>query len=694
MPFELSLTPPAIRRDPQHVGRHGYEVIDPYGWMRDPGYPKVEDHDILTHLDAENSYFGSVMAPLEGLKTTLFDELKGRISDDETSVPQRDGAFVYQWVFEPGAQYRVWKRWPDGDAESSAVILSEPERAKGHDHYVLGALSISPNDELMIISEDISGEERYVARVKSLKTGDFLPDEIAPMRGGVVWSADSKGFFYAELDGGFRTFRIRYHVLGTLQSDDRVIYDEPDSGFFVGVGSTQDRRYLVLSTGDHITSEIRLLDLETPLGAPILIAERRVGVQYSADHGGGYLYLLINDTHENFRLVQTPLDQPGQEHWREIESPSDARYLRSMTPFKDWLVVEERRDGLDQILVRGHSDDRNAHLIAFPEDSYSAGLASNPEYDPGALRLGYQSMITPPTVYDYEVAQRTLTVRKVRPIPSGYDKSRYRTRRLMAPARDGTMVPISIVYREDFEKGNGAPLHLYGYGAYGMGMSPSFSSARLSLLDRGFAYAIAHIRGGDELGYGWYRNGKLMKRWHTFTDFVDCADYLVDAGFAKRGKISISGGSAGGALMGTVLNIGAGRWGAVVAQVPFVDVLNTMLDETLPLTPMEWPEWGNPVEDIAAYALIASYSPYENVRDQAFPPILVTGGLSDPRVTYWEPAKWTARLRDHQKGDAPIVMKMNMGAGHQGKSGRYDALEETAEGYAFLLAAFGKEDDA
>lgn len=692
MPFDLSPTPPQPKREPKEVGRHGYSQTDDYAWMRDAGYPQVTEDAILDHLAAENSYRDQVTAPLQGLTKRLFEELKGRISDEDSSVPQRDGAYIYQWAFEKGAQYRRWLRWPHDDPETKTLLLSEPDRAAGCDHYVLGDLSISFDDQLMAISEDVAGDERYVVRVKSIADDQFLDDEISPTRGHVQWAADSAGFFYAELDDGFRPYRIRYHVLGTEQADDPLIYEEPDSGFFVGIGMTQDRQYLVLSAGDHRTSEIRLIPLSDPLSAPVLIAERRTGVQYSVDHGGGHLYILINDTHKNFRLVQTSLKTPGAEHWREIETPSDTRYIRDVAAFRDWLVVSERRDGLDQILVRGHDGDDAAHSIAFPEESYSAGLASNPDYAPQKLRLSYQSMITPPTVYDYDIEKRALEVLKVKAIPSGYDKDRYKTERLMAPARDGTLVPISIVYREDFKTGCGAPLHLYGYGAYGLGMSPSFSTSRLSLLDRGFAFAIAHIRGGDELGYGWYEDGKLMKRWQTFTDFVDCADFLIDQGYGQRGNVSISGGSAGGTLMGVALNIGGDRWSAVVAHVPFVDVLNTMMDESLPLTPMEWPEWGNPIEDPAAYALIQSYSPYENVQDAAFPPLMLTGGLTDPRVTYWEPAKWAARLRDKNTGSQPVVLKMNMGAGHQGKSGRYASLEEVAEEYAFILAAFGLED--
>lgn len=691
MPFDLTAAPPKPAQKPHTIRAHGEVLDDPYWWMKDPGYPNVSDEEILSHLKDENAYFASVMAPLQPLKQTVFEELKGRISEDESSVPQKDGAYVYQWAFEPGADYRTWKRWPLGKEADVQVLLSEPERADGHENYSLGGLAMSYDDALMAIGEDVSGDERYSLRFKGLSSGDFLPDTITGARGQALWDAQSKGVFYVVLDDNHRPYQLRYHPLGAPVEDDPIIYEETDPGFYLGIGMTQDRKYLTLSVGDHRTSEVRLIDVAKPLSAPILIAERRTGIDYSAEHGCGYLYLLINDTHQNFRVVQTTLDAPGEANWTEIETPSDTRYLRGVTAFKDWLVISERRAGLDQLYIRRHGPG-DGHVIEFPEGSYSAGLSSNPEYETQTLRLSYTSMVTPPTVYDYDIAEKSLSVLKVKPIPSGYDKAAYETERLMVPARDGTRVPVSIVYKKGFEKGAGAPLHLYGYGAYGLGMSPSFSASRLSLLDRGFAFAIAHIRGGDEMGYGWYQDGKLMKRWNTFADFIDCADYLIQEGYAKRGEISISGGSAGGTLMGVALNVGQDRWKAMIAHVPFVDVLNTMMDETLPLTPMEWPEWGNPIEDPAAFALIKSYSPYENTKAAAFPPLMITGGLSDPRVTYWEPAKWTAKLRDVHEGDTPIVMKMEMSAGHQGKSGRYRALEDTAEEYAFLLAAFGKDD--
>lgn len=693
MPFNLTTTPPTPAKKPHSITVHGETLVDEYAWLKDAGYPNVTDPEILDYLAQENKYYEAVVQPLEGLKTTIFEELKGRISADESSVPQRDGGYVYQWAFEEGADYRLWKRWPDGKLEEASVLLSEPARAQGHENYSLGGLAISFDETKMAIGEDVSGDERYTVTVKNLESGAFLSDVIEGVRGQVYWDAASHGFFYVVLDDNQRPYQLRYHTLGAPVADDPIVYEEPDAGFYLGIGMSQDRQYLILSVGDHRTTETRLIDLSAPLAAPTLIAERRTGIDYSVDHGGGYLYLLINDTHRNFRLVQTKVETPGEAHWTEIESPSDTRYLRGVSAFKDWLVVSERRDGLDQIYVRPHDGDAGeGHAVALPEDSYSAGLSSNPEYDVQTLRLHYTSMVTPPTVYEYDIAGRALTTLKVKPIPSGYDAADYATERLMAPSRDGTLVPISIVYKKDFAKGSGAPLHLYGYGAYGMGMSPSFSASRLSLLDRGFAFAIAHIRGGDEMGYGWYQDGKLMKRWNTYADFIDCADYLIAEGYSARGQVSISGGSAGGTLMGVSLNVGQDRWKAMIAHVPFVDVLNTMMDESLPLTPMEWPEWGNPITDPAAFALIKSYSPYENTKAAAFPPLMITGGLSDPRVTYWEPAKWTAKLRDVNTGDSPIVMKMEMSAGHQGKSGRYRALEDTAEEYAFLLAAYGIDD--
>jgi oligopeptidase B len=471
-------------------------------------------------------------------------------------------------------------------------------------------------------------------------------------------------------------------------SSDVELYHEDDEGFRVGASLSANEQWLIVSTSDHETSEVRLIPAADPLAEPLLVRPREKGVEYDVDERGGLLYIHANDTHENFRLATAPLASPGT--WTTLIEGSDAFYLTGFELFRDFYAVEGRVRGLDRIELRYYDDPDRIEPVEFPEASYSAGLGDNPEWAMDKLRLTYESLVSPATVYDYHVADRRLEVLKVQEIPSGYDASLYVTERLEIPARDGTPIPVSLVMRKDRQ--SGGPLHLYGYGAYGIAIPPGFSTTRLSLVDRGFAYAIAHIRGGDDLGRAWYKAGKLGARTNTFTDFVDVAKGLIERRYTKQGRISISGGSAGGELVGAVLNSDPDLWGAAVADVPFVDVLATMLDASLPLTPGEWPEWGNPIEDRAAFELIRSYSPYENVRAQAYPPILVTAGLNDPRVTYWEPAKWVARLREMKTDDNELLLKTNMGAGHGGKSGRFESLRETAEEFAFILWQLGVEE--
>ncbi|OYX94976.1 MAG: S9 family peptidase, partial [Novosphingobium sp. 35-62-5] len=463
------------------------------------------------------------------------------------------------------------------------------------------------------------------------------------------------------------------------------LYHEDDEGFRVGAALSANEKWLIISTGDHETGEVRLVPADDPLATPLLVKRRQKGVEYDVDERDGVLYIHANDTHENFRLATAPLDNPGE--WSTLIEGTDDFYLTGFELFRDFYVVEGRVRGLDRIELRYYDDPTRVQPIAFPEASYEASLGDNPEWDMQVLRVGYESMVSPASVYDYDVAAQSLTLLKVQEIPSGYDASLYETARLEIAARDGTMVPVSVVWRKD--RAAGGPLHLYGYGAYGIAIGPGFSTTRLSLVDRGFAYAIAHIRGGDDLGRAWYKAGKLEARTNTFKDFVDVAKGLIERGFTQAGKISISGGSAGGELMGAVINSDPDLWGAVVAHVPFVDVLNTMLDEDLPLTPGEWPEWGNPIEDKAAFELIQSYSPYDQIRAQAYPPLMVTAGLNDPRVTYWEPAKWVARLREAKTDTNELILKTNMGAGHGGKSGRFESLKETAEEFAFILWQLG-----
>lgn len=678
--------PPIAEQRPYSYERHGVTVQDPWHWLRDQGYPKVDDSDVLAYLESENRWFEAAMKPHQALTDALFEEMKGRIKEDDSSVPQKDGDWLYWVEYDKGAQYKKWYRKPVAGGEKQ-LILDETELAKDKDYFRLGAFSVSPDGRLLAYSVDDNGSERFEARFKDLTTGTILPDVIPGTLSSLVWTADGKALIYGLANENWRTDNARLHVLGQPLDKDVELYKEADEGFRVDVGMTSNEKYIVIATGDNETSEIRLLPADNPLGEPILVSPRKKGREYDVEERDGTLFIHTNDDHVNFRLATASIDNPGE--WTTLIPGSDDFYMTDMNAFKDFYVIEGRRGGLDQIEIRDYADAKKVQPITFPEASYSASLGDNPEWDMKVLRLSYESMVTPDTVYDYDVATQKLTVLKVQEVPSGYNAADYETERLTIAARDGTEVPVSVIYRKGFKKDGSAPLHLYAYGAYGYAIPPSFSVTRLSLVDRGFAYAIAHIRGGDDLGRKWYLDGKLTKRTNTFNDFVDVAKGLIARGYTAKGKVTASGGSAGGELMGVVVNTDPDLWGAVVAHVPFVDVVNTMLDESLPLTPGEWPEWGNPITDKAAFDLLMSYSPYDNVKPQAYPPLLVTAGLNDPRVTYWEPAKWVAKLRVTKTDDNALLLKTNMGAGHGGKSGRFDSLKETAEEFAFILWQMG-----
>ncbi|MES2493525.1 MAG: S9 family peptidase [Pseudomonadota bacterium] len=685
-------TPPVAPKKSHRITHHGITIADDYAWLRDPGYPEVTDKAVLAHLEAENAWFEARMAPRQPLIDDLFAEMRTRIKEADTSVPQKDGDWLYWIEFEEGAEYKKWWRRPVAGGPDE-LILDEVALAQGKEYFRLGALSVSKNGTLLAYAIDDNGSERFTARIKNLTTGEMLSDEIEGTLSALVWAANDKALVYSLANEQWRTDNARLHWLGQPAASDIELYHEDDEGFRVGSGLSANEEWLVIGTSDHETSEVRLVPAADPLAPPILVRPRQTGVEYDVDVRGETLFVHANDTHENFRLAVAPLTAPGE--WTTLIEGTDAFYLTGFELFRDFYVVEGRRAGLDQIELRWYDDPGCVEPIVFPEASYDAGLGDNPEWDTQVLRLSYESMVSPATTYDYHVAERRLEVRKVQEIPSGYDPSLYVTERLEIPARDGTAIPVSIVMRKDRGQrtgGTGGPLHLYGYGAYGIAIPPGFSTTRLSLVDRGFAYAIAHIRGGDDLGRAWYKAGKLERRGNTFTDFVDVAQGLIERGLTAPGRISISGGSAGGELMGAVINSDSHLWGAVVAHVPFVDVLHTMLDETLPLTPGEWPEWGNPVEDQAAFELIRSYSPYDQVCAQNYPPLLVTAGLNDPRVTYWEPAKWVARLRELKTDGNELLLKTNMGAGHGGKSGRFESLRETAEEFAFILWQLGLAD--
>ena len=674
------MIPPIAERRPHTATWHGETLDDPYSWLRDPGYPVVADPDVLAYIGAENDWFDYVMAPHAALVDTLFEELKGRVPQEDASVPVADGAWRYWWRFDAGGQYRLWLRALRAGGDEQ-VILSEPALAEGKDYFRLGGFAVSPDGSRLAYAYDDSGAERFTLKVRDLATGDDLETITTHSMGTPVWAADSRALAWTEVSDQWRCFRIRLHVPGG-GGDDATLYEEADTGFQVGVARSTDRSHFIITTADNVTSEVRLVPTMAPDTPPLLIRARVPGLQYDVDLRGATVFVRANDDNVNFRIATAPLAKPAD--WTTLIAGSDRHYLRDVTAFTSYLAISERVDGLDAIRLR--RGDGSETYVAFPEASYAAGIGPNPEPDAPVLRLSYSSMVTPLTVFDYDVAAATLTARKVQAVPSGYDAGQYVTERLTIAARDGTGVPVSVVYKRGFPKDGSGRLHLYGYGAYGLAIPPSFSASRLSLLDRGFAYAIAHIRGGDDLGYQWYLDGKLERRANAFTDFVDVGRGLAAAGF---GTLSASGGSAGGELMGVVVNTDPGLWRAVVAHVPFVDVLNTMLDAELPLTPGEWPEWGNPIDNREAFDLIRSYSPYDNVRAQDYPALLITAGLNDPRVTYWEPAKWAAKLR-HMKTDAnPLLLKTNMAAGHGGKSGRFTALRETAEEYAFLLMAHG-----
>ncbi|KQU52961.1 peptidase S9 [Sphingomonas sp. Leaf339] len=680
-------TPPVAAVRPYSYTAHGVTVDDPYAWLKDAAYPdEVEDAAILDYLKDENAYFEAVMAPHRPLIDRLYEEMKARIKEDDSSVPQKDGDWLYWTAFETGGQYRKWWRKPvaGGDDE---LLLDEPALAEGKEYFRLGAFSISNGGNLLAYAIDDNGSERFTVRVKDLTTGEHLPEVIPGMLSDIVWTADDSAFLYGLANEQWRTDNARLHRLGTPVADDIELYKEADEGFRVSVGETGSRQWIVIGTGDHVTSEIRLVPVNDPTATPILVSARQPGREYDVDEHQGTLFIHTNDIDPQFRLCTASIDAPGE--WAELIGPSAHFYMTGVDCYRDFFIVEGREDGLDQIEIHRYDSSVPVQRVAFPEASYAAGMGDNPEYDQTVLRMGYESMVTPGTVFDYDVATGELTTLKVQEIPSGYDAGRYRTERVKIAARDGTEVPVSIVYPAGFVRDGTGPLYLYAYGAYGMAIPPGFSTGRLSLLDRGFAFAIAHIRGGDDLGQQWYLDGKLEKRTNTFNDFVDVARGLVAGGWTGEGRIAIAGGSAGGELMGAVANSDPGLWGAVVADVPFVDVLNTMMDADLPLTPGEWPEWGNPIEDADAFALIRSYSPYDNVVAQDYPPLFISGGLNDPRVTYWEPAKWAAKLRATKTDANVLLLKTNMGAGHGGKSGRFESLREVAEEHAFVLWQLG-----
>ncbi len=680
--------PPKADRKHHEHSHHGIVTADPYAWLQDPGYPTVTDPEVLDYLQAENAYFERCMAPHQSLVDTLFAELKARKSDNDASVPYFHNGFHYQWRFTEGDQYRRWYRAAGThDLEQVApeqwtLLIDENSLAEGHDYFRLGALSVSPNNEYLAYSVDNDGSERFTLYVINLQHGSEITVPITDTMGDPVWNTSSDGILYRQVNAQWRPDKIYWRKLLSDEAD-TLICAEEDGGFFLSMHLSQSEQLVFLHSADHVTSEVRFLPADDFSSAPTLICPRETGHEYEVEHYQDQLLIRSNKRQANFDLYTAPLIANSLSQWQVFLAGDATHYLLGQLVFDDQIFVPQRIDGLDQILVI--SADNERHFIELPEATYSLDLGTNPNPQSSFLRLQYSSLTTPHSVMDYDIAARTLKTRKVQQIPSGYDAHEYQSERLMATARDGQQVPISLVYKRDTPRDGNTALHLYAYGAYGHAIPPAFSTNTLSLLDRGVIFAIAHIRGGDDLGYHWYQGGKLQQRENTFNDFVDCTRHLIREGYTSAGRVLISGGSAGGELMGAVINQAPELYAAVVAHVPFVDVLNTMLNPDLPLTPMEWPEWGNPIDSAEDYAIIQAYSPYDQVTSQAYPPMLVTAGLNDPRVTYWEPAKWVAKLRHEKTDDNLLLLKTNMEAGHGGQSGRFTALREVAEEYAFFL---------
>jgi len=685
--------PPVAPKRPHRIEQLGRVRVDDYAWMKDDNWqqvlrdPKVLRPDVREHLGAENAYAKAMLARTEALQAQMFAEMKGRIKEDDSSVPAPDGPWDYYVRYDLGAQHPIHARRPRGASDGEQVLLDEEALAKGKPFFQVGAASHSPDHGLYAWAADEQGSEYYAIQVKDLVTGEALGGPIESAYGDFTFSPDSRWIFWIWRDENARPSKVfRRPARG---GDNVLVYEEKDEGMFLGLGTASDDSHILIHVGNQETTELWLIPAADPTGEPVVAAPRQVGVKYSLDHWTDRWVIRSNaDGAVDFKLSVSDAAVPAKATWRDWIAHEPGRFITGFAAFAGHLVRAERVNALDRLVVTAR--DGAEHQVAFDEEAYALNLEGGFEYETTTARFVYQSPTTPRQTFDYDLATRERTLRKTQEIPSGHDPARYVARRLYATAGDGEQVPITVLMLKDTPLDGSAPLIVYGYGSYGHAMEPSFSIRNLSLVDRGWIWATAHIRGGSDKGWGWFLDGRKDKKPNSFTDFIACAEHLVAEGYGTKGRVAAYGGSAGGMLMGAVANLRPDLWGAIVAAVPFVDVLNTMSDTSLPLTPPEWPEWGNPLEDAAAYDLIAGYSPYDQVSAQAYPPVLATGGLSDPRVTYWEPAKWVARLREFQAGEAPILLKINMEAGHGGASGRFDFLKEIALDYAFAVWALEK----
>ncbi len=692
---ESIIFPPETKKIDHSEEHHGIIRHDFYNWLRAKNWqdvfktPTLLDKEIRAHLEAENAYQKAQMADTIGLQKQLFAEMKGRIKEDDSSVPVKDGPYAYGVSFTTGGEQPHYFRTPRNGGKAS-VYVDGDALAKGKDYFRLGAVQHSPDHSKCAWTYDDKGSEFYTINLRDMTSLRDSAENIINTSGDVVWDANSEGFFYTNVDENHRPSKLYYHKIGTDQSVDKLIFEEKDPGFFLGVGGSSLNDVIYIDIHDHETSEVWLIPAKEPMATPKCVRKRQKGVEYSLTEGGDIFYILTNiDGAKDFKIMSAPFDKPTEENWIEVVPHQPSRLILAHDAYKNFLVWLERRDGLPRIELLDRRDG-SRHAIAFEEETYSLTLHGAAEYDSETIRFAYSSMTTPAELYDYDMTTRQRVMLKRQEVPSGHEPKNYITRRLLAKAEDGAEIPISLFYHKDTKLDGSAPCLLYGYGAYGISIPDSFNSNALSLVDRGFVYAIAHIRGGKEKGFDWYEKGKHLYKRNTFTDFIACGRFLVANHFTSHDRLIAEGGSAGGMLMGAVANMAPKDYAGIVAIVPFVDVLSTMLDATLPLTPPEWPEWGNPLASKEDYELIASYSPYDNVRAQNYPAILAMAGLTDPRVTYWEPAKWVAKLREFATGDNPVLLRTNMDSGHAGASGRFSRLEESAYIYAFILKVAGK----
>jgi oligopeptidase B len=672
--------PPVAKKENKVLTTHGHTRIDPYYWLNDRENPEV-----IAYLTAENAYTEAMMAHTRGLQDLLFDEMKSRIKETDQSVPYFLDGYFYYTRYEEGSEYAIYCRKAGSLHAPEQVMLDVNQLAEGHAYYQVGGLQVSERNNLLVYAVDTVGRRVYALHFKDLATGELLPDQIPEVTGNVAWAGDNQTLFYAKQDPDtLRSHQIWRHRMGTPVSEDVLVYEETDDTFGTAVGRTKSRQYLEIMSHSTVSSEIRFLDAYQPNGEWRMFLPRERDHEYTVDHAGDQFYIRTNLKAKNFRLMAVGAEQTAHiDAWREIIPHRQKVFLESFEVFKDFLVLEERENGLTQLRII-HLPDQTEHYVDFGEPTYTVGLGYNPEFNTGLLRFGYTSLTTPNTSYEYNMATKRKKVLKQQEVLGGFSRSDYQSERLYAPAKGGTKVPISLVYRRGTAIDGSAPLLLYAYGSYGLSMDAYFSSNRISLLDRGFVFAIAHLRGGQEMGRQWYEDGKLLKKKNTFTDYIDCATFLIKHQYANPDKLFAQGGSAGGLLMGAVANMRPDLFRGVVADVPFVDVVTTMLDDSIPLTTGEYDEWGNPNEK-KYYDYMLSYSPYDNVAKKNYPAMLVTSGLHDSQVQYWEPTKWVAKLRVLKTDQRLLLLKTNMEAGHSGASGRFAPLKEIALEYAFML---------